>query len=603
MFNLKIVYVKSANFISVFLFLSFFFSNQLYSQTELTLNRVEGFSSSDRIADLMFEDNGKLWIASKAGVYSYTPSSKSRNNEIAVKNALAVKTDTNGDIYAGFQNNSIYANNDMIFKIQESSVQITDIEVYDRKIWVSSNDGIFVFSQDTKKLENHFTTRNSKLLSDDVSFVYSDSSGILWIGTGKGVIRVNKDRWSKCFEQDKRMLAITEYYDIVWLISDKEMWEIESAGNRWYPAALKNGLYKGEINDIVIDNDGHLFIASDVLIRFNPQSNLIEEYGKSLGLLSKKCLALEVDSENSVYIGTENAGLFKISTEEIQVDRLTAVAILENPITCPEGMDGSIVLEVTGGQEPLEYFWEPAYVQGTNPTNLKKGSYSVTIVDAFKNELVRSITIEEPSPLKVNVLSKSRISGPGKKDGSCQIEVTGGTAPYNVIWDNNQRKKGVNVTKLNYGIHIINVTDVNGCKTSSTVEIEKEKFIPDLDIANIKVGQTLRINNLFFKADSTQFDQKSEDVLLEVLDFMRQNPSVSIEIGGHTNNIPIEEYCDKLSTSRAENVADFLVSGGIEQNRIQHKGYGKRKPIASNESVSGRNRNQRVEIKILQINE
>ena len=594
--------MKSAYLILVTLLFSLCLSNNLFSQTELTLNRVEGFSSSDKIADLMFEDNGKLWIASKAGVYSYTPSSKSTDKEIDVKNALAVKTDQNGDIYAGFQNNSIYANNDMIFKIQESSVQITDIEVYDRKIWVSSNDGIFVFSQDTKKLEKHHTTRNSKLLSDNVSFVYSDSSGILWIGTDKGVIRVNKDRWSKCFEQDKKMLAITEYYDIVWLISDKEMWEIESAGNRWYPAALKRGLYKGNINDIVIDNEGYLFIASDVLIRFNPETNLIEEYGKSLGLLSKKCLALEVDSENTVYIGTENAGLFKISTEEIKVEALTAVAILENPITCPGGRDGSIILEVTGGQAPLQYYWEPANVQGTNPTNLKKGSYSVTIVDAFKNELTRSITIEEPSPLKVNVLSQSRITGPGKKDGTCEIEVTGGTAPYNIIWDNNQRKKGEQVSNLNYGIHIIDVTDENGCKTSSTVEIQKEKFIPDLNIANIKVGQTLRINNLFFKADSTQFDQKSEDVLFEVLEFMNQNPTVSIEIGGHTNNIPIQEYCDRLSSARAENVANFLISGGVEENRIQHKGYGKRKPIASNETVAGRNRNQRVEIKILQIN-
>lgn len=551
----------------------------------------------------MFEDNGKLWIASKAGVYSYSPSSKSSGNEIDVKNALAVKKDKNGDIYAGFQNNSIYANNDMIFKIQESSVQITDIEVYDRKIWVSSNDGIFVFNQDTKQLEKQYTTRNSKLLSDNVSFVYGDSSGILWIGTDKGILRVNKDRWSKCFEQDKKMLAITEYYDIVWLISDKEMWEIESAGNRWYPAALKNGLYKGKINDIVIDNEGHLFIASDVLIRFNPETNLIEEYGKSLGLLSKKCLALEVDSENTVYIGTENAGLFKISTEEIKVDELSAVAILENPITCPGGMDGSIVLEVSGGQAPLQYFWSPANVKGTNPTNLRKGSYTVTIVDAFKNELVRNITIEEPSPLKVNILSQSRITGPGQKDGKCEIEVSGGTGPYKIVWDNNasRKNKGSSVANLNYGIHIIDVTDTNGCQTSSTVEIEKEKFIPELDIANIKVGQTLRINNLFFKADSTYFDEKSKDVLYEVLEFMRENPSVSIEIGGHTNNIPVHEYCDKLSSKRAENVANFLVDGGIAQNRIGHKGYGKRKPISSNETVAGRNRNQRVEIKILQI--
>ena len=569
------------------------------SQTELKLNRVEGFSSSDKIADLMFEENGKLWIASKAGVFSHDPATQSSIEQIDVSNALAVKKDNNGDIYAGFMNNSIYANNDMIFKIQESSVQITDIEVYNRKIWVSSNDGIFVFNQDTKKLESHFTVKNSKLLSNNVSFVYCDSSDILWIGTDRGVIRVNRDKWSKCFEQDKKMLAVTEYVDIVWLISDKEMWEIESAGNRWYPAALKNGLYKGDINDIVIDNLGLLYIASDVLIRFNPESNVIEEYGKSLGLLSKKCLALEVDQENTVYIGTDNAGLFKISTEEIEVEEISALAILENPITCPGGKDGSILLEVYGGQEPLTYTWNPANVKGTNPKNLRKGTYTVTITDSFKNELVRSITIEEPSPLAVNVLSTSRISGPGFKDGKCEIEVVGGTGPYDVKWDN--KEKGLNAKKLNFGIHIINVTDENGCKTSATVEVPKEKFIPDLDIANIKVGQTLRINNLSFDADSTQFNDKSKDVLFEVLEFMRDNPNVNIEIGGHTNNIPAHEYCDRLSSNRAENVAKFLVSGGIKQERISHKGYGKRKPIASNDSVSGRTRNQRVEIKILQI--
>jgi len=547
----------------------------------------------------MFVENGKLWIASKAGVYSHNPASKTATKEINVKNALAVKKDKNGDIYAGFQDNSIYANNDMIFQIQESSVRITDIEVYDRKIWVSSNDGIFVFNQDTKKLESHFTIKNSKLLSNNVSFVYGDSSNILWIGTDRGVIRVNRDKWSKCFEQDKKMLAVTEYFDIVWLISDKEMWEIESAGNRWYPAGLKQGLYKGDINDIVIDNSGLLYIASDVLIRFNPASNVIEEYGKSLGLLSKKCLALEVDESNTVYIGTENAGLFKISTETIEVDAIDALAILETPITCPGGMDGSILLEVNGGQAPLTYTWNPANVKGTNPKNLRKGTYTVTITDAFNNELVRSLTIEEPEILQIEILSTSRITAPGNKDGKCEIAVTGGTAPYTVVWDN--KEKGLSAKKLNFGIHIINVTDVNGCKTSATVEIPKEKFIPDLDIANIKVGQTLRINNLFFDADSTQYNDKSKDVLSEVLEFMRDNPSVDIEIGGHTNNIPSHEYCDKLSSMRAENVAEFLFNGGIDKKRIKHKGYGKRKPIASNDSVSGRTRNQRVEIKILQI--
>jgi outer membrane protein OmpA-like peptidoglycan-associated protein len=79
---------------------------------------------------------------------------------------------------------------------------------------------------------------------------------------------------------------------------------------------------------------------------------------------------------------------------------------------------------------------------------------------------------------------------------------------------------------------------------------------------------------------------------------MNNSPNVSIEIGGHTNSLPVTEYCDKLSSDRARNVADFLVKNGISRYRITHKGYGKRNPIADNNTELGKQKNQRVEIKI-----
>jgi len=90
-------------------------------------------------------------------------------------------------------------------------------------------------------------------------------------------------------------------------------------------------------------------------------------------------------------------------------------------------------------------------------------------------------------------------------------------------------------------------------------------------------------------------------VLDEIFDFLDSNKKVVIEIGGHTNNIPSHEYCDRLSSSRAKNVASYLYNKGISQQRIAFKGYGKREPVASNESLAGRKKNQRVEIKILSI--
>ena len=80
--------------------------------------------------------------------------------------------------------------------------------------------------------------------------------------------------------------------------------------------------------------------------------------------------------------------------------------------------------------------------------------------------------------------------------------------------------------------------------------------------------------------------------------FLNQYEQVNIEVGGHTNNAPPAEYCDKLSAERALAVAKYLISKGIESDRVSYKGYGKRRPIATNSTAAGRKKNQRVQIMI-----
>ena len=92
-------------------------------------------------------------------------------------------------------------------------------------------------------------------------------------------------------------------------------------------------------------------------------------------------------------------------------------------------------------------------------------------------------------------------------------------------------------------------------------------------------------------------------ILDDIFLFLDNNEDIEVEIQGHTNgNRGItHEYCDNLSTSRAKMVASYLATKGIDVERLKFKGYGKRKPIASNRTKEGRTRNQRVEIKILSI--
>jgi len=130
---------------------------------------------------------------------------------------------------------------------------------------------------------------------------------------------------------------------------------------------------------------------------------------------------------------------------------------------------------------------------------------------------------------------------------------------------------------------------------------EEPQNLRKLRKKDLKRGQRIRIKRLYFKADSATITPESESVLDDLYHFLRNNPTVRIEIGGHTNGRPPHAYCDSLSTARAKAVYDYLVGRGIDPSRLSYKGYGKRMPIAPNTTPEGRRKNQRVEIKIIDL--
>jgi outer membrane protein OmpA-like peptidoglycan-associated protein len=131
----------------------------------------------------------------------------------------------------------------------------------------------------------------------------------------------------------------------------------------------------------------------------------------------------------------------------------------------------------------------------------------------------------------------------------------------------------------------------------------KPKIMEELDRKNMKKGQVFKIKNLYFDTDQSDLDNRSNIVLDEIYYFLKSNPDISVEIGGHTNGLCQEDFCDQLSEQRAKVVAQYLVRKGISANRLEFKGYGKRQTIASDRTAFGRQKNQRVEIKITNISD
>lgn len=137
--------------------------------------------------------------------------------------------------------------------------------------------------------------------------------------------------------------------------------------------------------------------------------------------------------------------------------------------------------------------------------------------------------------------------------------------------------------------------------TPVTPEPQADKEIAGVKRSEMKTGIEIQLDNVFFEADSSRIRKESTEALDEVYDFLLTYNDVVIEIGGHTNSYPPAEYCDRLSEARAKAVSEYLAAKGINRERLKYKGYGKRKPIASNQTISGRRKNQRVEIKILEM--
>ncbi len=138
-------------------------------------------------------------------------------------------------------------------------------------------------------------------------------------------------------------------------------------------------------------------------------------------------------------------------------------------------------------------------------------------------------------------------------------------------------------------------------RKDATASREPAKVL-NLERGRIRKGHIIPIDKLYFEADSTKIPEACFPVLDEIYEFMTINSDIIIEIGGHTNGIPKDAYCDRLSLERAKSVAAYIANKGVPWRRLYYKGYGKRKPIADDSTADGKKKNQRVEIKILHMN-
>ena len=265
-------------------------------------------------------------------------------------------------------------------------------------------------------------------------------------------------------------------------------------------------------------------------------------------------------------------------------------AFFKTPVLSPP--NGNILLDNASAIQPIPCDEELPLVKKpevniTNPSSLKK-TVTTNTFDLIAK--IQNVTQERKILLKVNGRNTRKFTyNPSTNRLEATLKLKEGINKI-TIKASNSAGNANDETSILYEPPVVQNPVVTTKPKKSEMEIKLDK---------LNEGQTIKVDKLFFDIDSYKVTEISKPALDEIYDYMRKDGRVKIEVGGHTNRRCQTDYCNELSTNRAKAVVDYLVSKGINADRLKYKGYGKTKLVDFGKNQEAQKRNQRVEIKII----
>lgn len=162
---------------------------------------------------------------------------------------------------------------------------------------------------------------------------------------------------------------------------------------------------------------------------------------------------------------TDSQGCFGSASVTLQQGGLFTINGTVQHVSCFNGNNGSVTLNVTGGTTPYNYSWSNGS-SNANISALIAGNYTVTVTDATGCSKTQVFTISQPTQLVANVTVTNGFCG---SQGSATANITGGTSPYTYLWSNGQTTLTVN--NLAGGSYSLTVTDANNCTAVKSFQV------------------------------------------------------------------------------------------------------------------------------------
>lgn len=132
-----------------------------------------------------------------------------------------------------------------------------------------------------------------------------------------------------------------------------------------------------------------------------------------------------------------------------------------------------------------------------------------------------------------------------------------------------------------------------GLNRSATLYVNLE-----LGISEARAGKQIVLNNIYFEVGKAVLNARSSTDLLKLVQFLKDNPTTKLEIQGYTDNTGNAQINKLLSEKRARSVVNYLVTNGVDKDRLSAKGFGALQPLGENITAEGKAKNRRVEMKV-----
>ena len=150
--------------------------------------------------------------------------------------------------------------------------------------------------------------------------------------------------------------------------------------------------------------------------------------------------------------------------------------------------------------------------------------------------------------------------------------------------------------------------DADGCEFDSDGDgvVDRLDECPNtpkgvqVDIKGCEIKAEIKLPGVTFETNSDRLLPGAERVLNDAAATLQKNPTITVEVAGHTDSDGAADYNEGLSARRAQTVHDYLVNAGVDEDRMSVRGYGEAQPIADNTTAAGKAANRRVVLRVLE---